>query len=78
MTEVVINVANYADLVAISIDGTAPSQAFSIAKDNIVCLAGTEEVDTLQEVDAEEERDEGYDAYKSYLYFCFHLISCMQ
>ena len=73
MVEVVLDVADDAYLIAVGIDGTALRQPLGVAERDVVHFAGLEEVDALQEVDAEEECYKGYDAHESYLYFCFHL-----
>ena len=75
VAEVVFYVAHNAHFIAVSIDGTAFCQSFSIAKNNIVFLAGTEQVNAFQEIDSKEECHDGDDTSYTYLYFCFHLIS---
>ena len=73
VAEVVVDVAYNAHLVAVGIDGAALRQAFCVGEGDVILLAGTEEFNTLQEVNAEEECHYGHDSHNSYLYFCFHL-----
>ena len=73
MMEVVVDVAHDANFIAVGIDSAALRQSFCITEGDVICLAVTEEVNALQELDAEEECHDGHNSHNSYLYFCFHL-----
>ena len=73
MVEIIYDITHRAHIVSIGIHGTVFAQCLDITEADIIGIAGTEEIGTLEKLDSKEQYQQCGHTRQAYLDFLFHL-----